>query len=93
MVARISPTRASACLCSALARSSSAWATMPWLDEALRMRSRLSARELALRLGGGELRPLLPRVEAHQHLARRAPRGPDSKVMRLDDARQVGAHA
>ncbi len=41
MVARISPTRASACSCSALARSSSAWARMPW-PTSPRTRSRLS---------------------------------------------------
>ena len=41
IVARISPTRASACSCSALARSSSAWARIPW-PTSPRTRSRLS---------------------------------------------------
>ena len=37
------------------------------------MRSKLSLRQLAVRLRRGELRPLLPRVELDEHVARTEP--------------------
>ena len=68
IVARISPTRASACLCSAATLSYSACEMIPCFAQAAH-RGRVGRDELELRFGRGELRPLLLRVEPHEHVA------------------------
>ena len=75
IVAWISPTRASACLCSALARSYSRLGDDLLIDEAPRA-VEVEPRQIALGHGRGELRPLLTGVEPHQDLPLREPPGP-----------------
>ena len=90
IVARISPTRASACLCSALGAIELGLGEDPLRHEAANA-LQVHGRQVALGLGRGELRPLLPRVEAHQHLAL-SDRLAGLEEDRLDDAGQVRAH-
>ena len=52
---------------------------------------KLISRQLALRLGGRQLRLLLPRVEHREHVAF-ADRLPRLERDAIDDARKIGAH-
>ena len=80
MAARISPTRASVCRYSAVARSNSAREITRSFSRPC-IRSKLSARQLALRFDGRQLRLLLPRVEQRQQSPARTA-CPDSNAIR-----------
>ena len=68
MVARISPTLASVCFCWRVAWSYSTREITPSFHQLLHA-AEIDSRQIALRLEGGQLRPLLPRIELDQDVS------------------------